>query len=246
MINAIDLVKLRNAEYLQFMKDFVTIVERNDPNALNVTAKLADLQTKVGEMDTLFKKMLANENTTTLLNIDKRRDDCINGLFYVVQGYEYHFEETLRVAAQKLATNLRFYGSGISRLNYQAETATLTNIINDWETKPELIAALNTLNLTAWKDEMKKQNNAFNTVYLDRTQEYGNATPENLISKRNEANTVYYALRDRITAFHTLIEAPAISPYATSINQLNALIDQYNNLIVGRAKSVDLTTSTQN
>ncbi|OWP79848.1 hypothetical protein BWK63_14150, partial [Flavobacterium covae] len=82
------------------MKDFVTIVERNDPNALNVTAKLADLQTKVGEMDTLFKKMLANENTTTLLNIDKRRDDCINGLFYVVQGYEYHFEETLRVAAQ--------------------------------------------------------------------------------------------------------------------------------------------------
>ncbi|POR21063.1 hypothetical protein BWK57_11495, partial [Flavobacterium columnare] len=67
------------------MKDFVTIVERNDPNALNVTAKLADLQTKVGEMDTLFKKMLANENTTTLLNIDKRRDDCINGLFYVVQ-----------------------------------------------------------------------------------------------------------------------------------------------------------------
>ncbi|MCH4830930.1 MULTISPECIES: DUF6261 family protein [Flavobacterium] len=246
MINAIDLVKLRNAEYLQFMKDFVNIVERNDPNALNVTAKLADLQTKVGEMDTLFKKMLANENTTTLLNIDKRRDDCINGLFYVVQGYEYHFEETLRVAAQKLATNLRFYGSGISRLNYQAETATLTNIINDWETKPELIAALTTLNLTAWKDEMKKQNNAFNTVYLDRTQEYGNATPENLISKRNEANTVYYALRDRITAFHTLIEAPAISPYATSINQLNALIDQYNNLIVGRAKSVDLTTSTQN
>ncbi|MET3046837.1 DUF6261 family protein, partial [Flavobacterium covae] len=189
---------------------------------------------------------LPDENTTTLLNIDKRRDDCINGLFYVVQGYEYHFEETLRVAAQKLATNLRFYGSGISRLNYQAETATLTNIINDWETKPELIAALTTLNLTAWKDEMKKQNNAFNTLYLDRTQEYGNATPENLISKRNEANTVYYALRDRITAFHTLIEAPAISPYATSINQLNALIDQYNNLIVGRAKSVDLTTSTQN
>ncbi|WP_163444398.1 hypothetical protein [Flavobacterium columnare] len=91
MINAIDLVKLRNAEYLQFMKDFVTIVERNDPNALNVTAKLADLQTKVGEMDTLFKKMLANENTTTLLNIDKRRDDCINGLFYVVQGYGIPF-----------------------------------------------------------------------------------------------------------------------------------------------------------
>lgn len=241
MINAIDLAKLRNAEYLQLMKDFATIVERNDPNTLNVTAKLADLQTKVGEMDSLFKKILANENTTTLLNIDKQRDDCINGIFNVVQGYEYHFNETTRVAAQKLATNLRSYGTGIARLNYQAETATLTNIINDWETKPDLIAALNTLDLIAWKEEMKSQNNSFNQVYLDRTQEYGNANPENLVSKRNETNTIYYALRDRITALDILIEAPAVSPYTTTINQLNALIDQYTTLIIGRAKSVDDT-----
>ena len=245
MINAIDLAKLRNAEYLQLMKDFTAIVERNSPATLNVVSKLTDLQTKVSEMDVLFKKILANENTTNLLNLDKRRDDCITGISYVVQGLEYHFDENIRNAAQRLGTNIRFYGGGIARLNYQAETAILTNIINDWETKPELSAALTTLNLTAWKDEMKNQNNTFNTVYLDRTQEYGNATPENLNSKRNEANTVYYALRDRINALDTLIEAPATSPYTTTINQLNALLDQYNTLITSRGKSGDETEQPQ-
>jgi len=241
MITAIELARLRNAEYLQFTKDFVSIIERNDPATLNVVSKLRDLKTKVVEMDVLFKKILANENTTNLLNLDKQRDDCVNGLFFILQGYEYHYDETIRKAAQKLAANIRFYGGGIAKLNYQAETATLSNLINDWETKPDLNAALTTLNLTAWKDEMKTQNNAFNVVYLDRTQEYGNATPENLITKRNEVNTVYYALRDRINAFDTLIEAPAVSPYTTTINQLNALIDQYNSLIVNRGKSSDDT-----
>lgn len=236
MINAIDLAKLRNAEYLQLMKDFTAIVERNDPATLNVVARLTDLQTKVAEMDVLFKKILANDNTSSLLNIDKKRDDCINGMLLVVQGYEYHYEENIRLAAQKLATNLRFYGAGIAKLNYQAETATLSNIVTDWETKAELTAALATLNLITWKDELKTQNNVFNKVYLDRTQEYGNATPENLYNKRNETNTVYYALRDRITALDLLVESPT-SPYTTAINQLNALIDQYNSLIVGRGNT---------
>lgn len=52
-------------------------------------------------------------------------------------------------------------------------------------------------------------------------------------SKREEANIAYYALRDRIDALHLLVETPP-SPYTTVINQLNALTDQYNVLLVNR------------
>jgi hypothetical protein len=48
--------------------------------------------------------------------------------------------------------------------------------------------------------------------------------------KREETNTVYYALRDRINALDLLVETPP-SPYSAVINQLNALIEQYNLLI---------------
>lgn len=66
--------------------------------------------------------------------------------------------------------------------------------------------------------------------------EYGDANPETIKTKRNETNTAYYALRDRIDALHLLVETSP-SPYATVINQLNALTDQYNKLLINRTDS---------
>jgi Family of unknown function (DUF6261) len=234
MIYSIDLPKLRNPEYLQFEKDFVAIATRNNPSALQITTKLDALNLKTIELDNLFVKVLANENTQVLVNIDENRDKAINGITFTVTGLAYHFDENIRNAAQKILDNLALYGSGIAKLNYLAETSVITNIINDWETKPVLIDALNVLNLTNWKDYLKTQNNLFNEVYLNRTQEYGNASLENFKGKREETNVAYYALRDRINALHTLVETPP-SPYSTIINELNALIEQYNTLINNRA-----------
>ncbi len=239
-MNSIDLAKLRNAEYLQYIKNYLEIVLRNNPTVLKVLAKYDDLMTKSTELDALFKKILANEKTAEILALDERRDDAINGIYYVAQGYDYHYEATLKTAGMLIKDSISVYGGGIAKLNYQAETATITSLVLDWENKAPLVAAFNTLNLTAWKNELKTANIAFNEKFLDRTQEYGNATPENLKSKREETNQVYYAVRDRIDALH-LLEETSPSPYITVINQLNALIDQYNSLLKNRAPEVPPT-----
>lgn len=230
MINSIILRDLRNASYLQFQKDFLGIISRNNPATLQIETKYNDLAAKSVELENLFKKILANPMSQELLQLDGRRDDCINGIYYGALSNSYHFERANKEAADLLLANLKLYGSGIAKLNYQAETATISNIINDWENQPKLTQALATLNLGAWKDELSTVNEEFSTKYLDRTQDYGNATPENLKMKREETNAVYYALRDRINALHLLIETSP-SPYSTVINQLNALIEQYNRLI---------------
>lgn len=239
-MNSINLANLRNAEYLQYMKNYLAIVLRNNPTVLKVLAKYDDLIGKSTEMDELFKKILANEKTAEILALDERRDDAINGIYYVAQGYDYHYQSPLKTAGKLIKDSFSVYGGGIAKLNYQAETATITSLVMDWENKAPLVAAFNTLNLTAWKNELKAANIAFNEKFLDRTQEYGNATPENLKSKREETNQVYYALRDRIDALH-LLEETTPSPYATVINQLNALIDQYNSLLNNRAPEVPPT-----
>ena len=121
---------------------------------------------------------------------------------------------------------IQAYQLGIQLQNYQAETATLNSLIGDWENKPELVAALTTLGLTDWKEELKNTNNTFNTKYILRTQEYGAASPENIKSKREEANAVYYELRNFIVAYATI---NATNPlYTKTVNELNALITQYN------------------
>jgi hypothetical protein len=236
-MNTIDLTKLRNAEYVQMMKDFTAIVERNNPETLNIKARLVSLQEKIGEMDALFKKVLSNGNTPVLLELDQRRDSCITGLYFVTQGYAYHYDDEIRTASQKLSANIRLYGVGIARQSYQAETATLSSIIADWENNTELSSAVTILRLENWLQEMKSLNTQFSETYLDRTQEYGDASPETLFNKRQETNTFYYSLRDRIDALHLLVEAPAVSPYITLINQLNALTNQYNTLLNNRTAS---------
>ena len=181
----------------------------------------------------MYKKALASEKTQELLTIDERRDNAINGIYYFLLGYSYHYDADMQQKSQLLLANMALYGSGIARLNYQAETATINNLLRDWENKPDLADAITTFSLTSWVNELKTANEEFNTKYLLRTQEYGDASPETIKSKREETNAAYYALRDRIDALHLLVETPP-SPYATVINQLNALTDQYNNLLINR------------
>ncbi|WP_435525227.1 DUF6261 family protein [Chryseobacterium indoltheticum] len=233
MMNSIDLQKLRNAEYLQYMKDFSGIINLNNPAQLDIEAKFNAFITKIGELEALYKKALASEKTQELLLIDARRDAAINGIYYFLLSHTYHFENAKQQNAQILLENMALYGSGIARQNYQAETATLNNLIRDWENKPELTNAIAEFSLTEWVAELKTANEEFNTKYLSRTQEYGDASPETIKLKREEANVAYYALRDRMDALHLLVETPP-SPYATVINQLNALTDQYNVLLVNR------------
>ena len=168
--------------------------------------------------------------------LDERRDNTINGIYYFLLSQTYHFEADKQQQAQLLLSNMELYGSGIARVNYQAETATLNNIIRDWQNKPELTDAVSSFNLSAWIKELKTVNEEFNTKYLSSTQEYGDANPETIKLKWEETNTAYYALKDRIDALHLVVETP-LSPYTTVINQLNALTDQYNKLLVSRTKS---------
>ncbi|MEA1849754.1 DUF6261 family protein [Chryseobacterium sp. MHB01] len=232
-MNFIDLPKLRNAEYLQYVKDFSGIIALNNPATLQIDAKLSIFNTRISELENLYKKALANEKTQELLQLDERRDNAVIGINYYLLSQSYHFESARKENAQLLLDSISLYGSGIARLNYQAETATLNNLIRDWENKPELADAISYFQLSGWVAELKNANELFNTKYLSRTQEYGDANPETIKSKREEVNAAYYALRDRIDALHLLVETPP-SPYTTVINQLNALTDQYNVLLVNR------------
>ena len=235
-MNAIELRLLRNAEYLQYVKDYSNIISLNNVSTLNIQAKYDAFNVKITELEALFKKSLASDKTQELVLLDEKRDNALNGIYYFLLAHSYHYETDKKEKAQLLLSSITLYGSGISRLNYQAETSTLNNLIRDWENKAELTAAIAQFGLQNWVNELKTSNEEFNNKYLSRTQEYGDANPETIKTKREETNNAYYALRDRIGALHLLVEVEP-SPYTTVINQLNALTDQYNVLLVNRKDS---------
>ena len=231
MITAIDLAKLRNAEFLQFGALFSGLVSANDPVVLNIAAQHSAFKFKLDETAGLFKLERASQTTQELVLLDERRDKAINGLTAVITGFCNHFDAAASQAASLLSGNLFLYGTGVARLNTQAETLTINSMINDWENKPELLAALTALGLNEWVAELKTANQLFEQKYLLRTQEYGAANPDTLQAKRNETLIAYYELRKFIDAYSVIHPSEAFDKL---INELNALIDQYNTLIRSR------------
>lgn len=231
MITAIDLSRLRNAEFLQFMKDFNTFVDANDPAALNVAVQYTALADQTAGLENLFKKQLASELTQEILSLDARRDNAYNGILFSVQANLYHYEPNRVQAATRLKANLDLYGAGVAKENYLAETTLLKNIVNDWEDKPELNDAMVLLGLKSWKNELKDANTSFNQKYIERTLEYSEADEQTLVAKRAETLEAYYTLRQFIDAYALTVNTAI---YHTATSQVNALIEQYNTLINNR------------
>ncbi len=228
MIHSIHLASLRNAEYLQFITDIVTLIQKHDPATLLIQLSFQELQAKQQELSTLFKKQQSSELTEEIELLDKERDQALKGIFAIIKGYVHHYDAKVQSASEVLQEHLKHYGNQIIRQSYQAETATVHNIISGWEENETLSQALASLNLTTWKDHLKEKNTQFSQKYIDRTQEYGQASPENIKTKRNETNAVYYQLK-KIAEAHAVITPNAA--YENLFNDLNALITQYNHVL---------------
>jgi len=228
MITAIDFSRLRNAEFLQFIANFSDLVGANNPADLNIVVQHTAFKSKLDEMSRLFKMKRSSPTTQELILLDNRRDKAINGLTANINSYCNHYDAKIIQAAELLTRNLNHFGTGIARLNFQAETSTLNGIIHDWETKPELTAAIEKLGHTGWVAELKKANQLFEQKYLQRTREYGAANPVTLQAKRKETTVAYYGLRKFIEASSVFNPSVACEKL---ISELNALIDQYNELI---------------
>ena len=241
MINSITLKYLRNAEFIQFSKDVLTIVQGNDPAALLATDAYNDFSAITVAIDRLFKTDQGSDITAAIETLDLRRDRAINGISLSVQANTYHFTASIATAATTLANHLQLFGAGVAKENYQSETAIISSMVADWAGKPELVAAIAVLGLGSWIMELDTANRAFNDTYLARTREMATATPDTIKAKRLEAAGKWYTLRDTIDAYFLLKKGT--EPWAKTTKELDTLVDQYNALIASRqGKNPDIDT----
>ena len=134
------------------------------------------------------------------------------------------------------------YGTQIYRLNYQAETTTLSNLVNDLQSDPEVATALQTLNLVALVEELKTANNLFNENYLLRVKALSQAPDDSPVDLRKEATIRYRNLVEWMEAY-IVINGP--EPYEPLVKQVNELIAQYNEMIKIRKSKSDEDTNEE-
>ncbi len=229
MINSIDLVRLRNGEYLQFMQDVLSITRDNDPALMKVQAPFAELETITGEIESLFKIPTGSAITAELEKYDLLRDNALRGIIGMLRANSYSEDPIITHHADMLSTHLDLFGKDITADSYQSETTSIRNIIADWDAKPDLKAAVIALNLNSWRLALENANNSFLEYYLLRAKEQGFNVTESLKTKRLKANEAYYTLRDKLNAYYVIENG--IEPYKSVVAYINGLLTNYNDLL---------------
>ncbi len=232
--------RYRHGEFLQYLKDVSQLLGEQDMAALQLTAQYDALQPVVASIDTAFKQSQASEITTELTNLDDQRDKALTGLRSVINGYQYHYQETIVNAASVLQANIDQHGNNIQRLSYQEETVVLSSIIADWQGDKELIEAVKNLNLDKWLTHLQTTNTSFATRYLARVEQQAANPSEDIPTFREEATTAYRDLVAHLNAHATLNTAPQ---HTILLEQISVLAGQYNQVVENRTNSSAADTS---
>ena len=220
------LSKYRNAEYIQFMKNSIAFAQQANQEPLTEPINL--LVTEIEAIETLFLTKKSSVLTLELTNLDNLRDQLVIGVKYVLHGQRYNPNATLAAAAVLLYENIITYGSNITRLGYQEETAVIDNLVSDWENNPDLTNAVSSLNLQEWLTKLKEANINFNTVYKNRVIEKADTNPENIASLRTQATKAFKNLLNHIQA-HITFNTNEV--YAEILERLEVMSAEYNRTV---------------
>lgn len=234
---------LRTSEFIQFIQNLIEILEAKNPDDLNVRSRIDELKNLLASLTSVFKPNLGSEITSELELLDAARDKAFVGIEQTIKGFTYHFDEATRQAAQILSDSIAVYGTGISRLNYQAETSTINSIINKWQSDAVCADAVGKLALTDWVAHLKSVNDQFNLRSLDRIKEQAELPEVKLADLRKDTIASYRKLLAHLEAYATISGREV---YTEVANQVNLLIEQFNRLIVARSsKNVEEEIPTQ-
>ena len=89
-------------------------------------------------MNGVFVLQQKSLNTEEMILADDRRDKATSGISVFLESMLNHFSVEKVNAARLLKNDLDKYGGNIARQSFRAQTATLTNWVEDWTTKLNL------------------------------------------------------------------------------------------------------------
>ncbi len=225
MLKSVSFHLLRNDEHIQFVKDVLYICEKSNPDTLNIKAQFDELKTGLRQLETAYLQTKGSELTIKIEAKDENRDNLIIGIEKIAEGNTYHYIEKQAEAAERILSHIKKYGNTIARMNYQAETTALNDLIDFAKNDTKLKAAITLLNLTEWFTNLEESNTEFNELYMQRVDEEAGKPKLNLKALRKDSITQYREL-DKFLTSNAIINPSEL--YQSTANKINELIDKYN------------------
>lgn len=219
---------LRNEEHYKFNLDLAGLVNQFTPEALGIQTLYPAHQAALADEAALLNVVRASTLTDDLIEADRLRDETYRGLSGTVRSARNHFDPEIRKSANELNLLFETYGEVADR-PYDQESAAIIKLITELE--GPYLAEVTTLGLASWVTELKKRNNAFNSLKDQRYSEATAKPSQSLKLTRLKTDRAYRAIEKRINALIEINGAQAYSGFAGGLNQR---IENYRLLLAQR------------
>lgn len=227
MIATIGLGRLSNALHFELMTEFdISIAtEGYTSHHLDVEVPYMAFKSALSVEDSAMKNVKSSVITKEIAHANQQRNSYYTGMHYSVLGAKYHYDPTVRSAAERIDVVLEQYGNP-TRLNYKAETGILRSLVADLEGK--LLSDMNLIGAAHWIEPLKQANLEVDSLIGNRTDEELAQSGVNMKEARTAIDPLYNALVTRINA---LAEVKGGELFTSFVNKHNARIAYFKKII---------------
>ena len=181
---------------------------------------------KIKELD------LSNALSNLLQELDAERDALIKAIFANVKTMGKLSLASLPPHVAVMKRFLKTLGSDISKANYHSSTKLTNDLLADYDAKPDVQTAAETLNLKFYFDHLRTVNNRFAEMYLQRNEDDAAVERVDTRAIRTETDK---ALTDLLNAFEFCSGEYEELDYQTPAKELNELTGKYKSDLKARA-----------
>ncbi|MBQ0735713.1 DUF6261 family protein [Aquimarina celericrescens] len=243
MVTPSTLGKLFKEEFTELLRSTTDICLNNHPEKLNIQPQVGALATIVEKLDDTLLYERESDFTKMLEQLDLDRDHAITGIKYGFLMNSYHHDPARKSASQVLLDHLEGYGPRIIKLNYEAQSTVLINLIEDYEIKNNLKEALELLELTNWVASIKETNQKFRTKYQERITATSATERISFSAIKPAAIKAYEKLVNRLNAY---IELDDTGTYNTLKSELYTLGERYQQIVKRRKSTTNEGVELEN
>ena len=219
--------RLNNGDFFQFIENIVTTVS-NEPLTKKLVATLND---DLPILQSSFKKEQLTEETKKIVALDELRDRAFLKISLFIDAHYLDDNNPLmQKAAQELQPFMKLYGgTKLVRFDYNKETASISNFVNDALSK--YATPFETLGLTTSLSYLEVCNKNFKEFYATRNDaaaDLANLIPFSRL--RTQVNEHYKNFVTDLESLQRFIpeQAPKIEAV---IDRVNIEIDKFKLLI---------------
>lgn len=217
MFKKVNLRQLTQLSFFQVMSNIQIHLGKENLVTLKLESIKTVFDTKLKAYDDALKIYRKHKNSEQITELDRQRDTLIRGFQKHILAFQDFPNAEKQATAKKLDFEMGKYGKNIAKMPLQEETATITQLLQEFS-QGDLSQAATLIGAKDWLDKLSEINSQFVGLHTERTEEVGTIELGQAKKTRQELQEIFTKLTKNIEALAIL---NGEEPYRNLVNSIN-------------------------